>query len=467
MLNVHVRVNDGATNKPTPVRLRITDAAGVYRPPLGRLAEFGTAPGVEVGDQIRLGGENHAFIDGACEVPLPSGLVTVQISKGPEYRPLRETVRLAAGQMALRFTIHRLADLRADGWFAGDIRAHDLTPHSALLEGAAEGLAVVQLLVRELPGSMRNVSAFSGTAPALASPECLVVVNTLNVHSVLGRVALLHCHRPVFPLSSGPPGLADWSVADWCDQCHRKKGLVVWSGAGENDGEALASLILGKIDAFEITAFADEIDRYHRLLACAYRPTLVGASGKDSNLVSLGRVRTYARLADGAEFSTGTWIEAVRAGRTFVTSGPLLSLRVAGQDPGSVVSVEKGHPVAIRAEVRSGTPFGALEIVAGGEVVAATTSGELEVEVRPDRSTWIAARCPGLAHTSPVWVEVPGHPIRPTHEAVGPLLVRLDEALGYVAGAGCPSEKHREHYSSVLRSARDALLARTPGGASC
>ena len=400
-------------------------------------------------------------------MPLPPGPVTVEISKGPEYRPLRETVRLAAGQMALRFTIHRFADLRAEGWFGGDIRAHDVTPHSALLEGAAEGLSVIQLLSRELPGSMRNVAAFSGTAPALPSPECQVVVNTFNVHSALGRVALLHCHRPVYPLSSGPPGPDDWSVADWCDQCHRKKGLVVWSGAGANDGEALAALILGKIDAFEVTAFADEIARYYRLLACGYRPTLVGASGKDCNLVALGKVRTYARLADGAEFGTAPWIEAVRAGRTFATSGPLLSLRVAGQEPGGVVSVEQGRAVAIRAEVRSSTPFGTLEIVAGGEVIAATTSGELEVEVRPDRSTWIAARCQGSAHTSPVWVEVPGHPMRPTQEAVGPLLARLDEALGYVAGAGCPSEKHREHYAAVLRSARESLLARAQGGESC
>ena len=65
MLNVHVRVNDGTTGKPTPVRLRITDREGVYRPPLGRLAAFSTAPGVDVGDQVRLDGANYAFIDGA------------------------------------------------------------------------------------------------------------------------------------------------------------------------------------------------------------------------------------------------------------------------------------------------------------------------------------------------------------------------------------------------------------------
>ena len=469
MFNVHVRVNDSATGKPTPVRLRITDAQGVYRPPLGRLASFSTAPEVDVGDQVRLDGANYAYIDGTCEVPLPAGLVTVQISKGPEYRPVEQTVSLAAGQMALRFTIERWADWRAEGWHAGDIRAHELTPHAALLEGAAEGLAVVQLLARERPGSMRNMSAFSGTALALSSPECFVVVNTFNVHSALGSVALLNCHRPVYPLSSGPPGVDDWSVADWCDQCHRKKGLVVWSEPGARDGEALASMLLGKIDAYEVTSFADDFDLYYRLLACGLRPILVGGSGKESNLVPLGRVRTYARLIAGADLGTTPWIEAVRAGRTCVTSGPLLSLHVAGRDPGAVVSVDPGITLTIRAEVTSAVPFDSLEILAGNEVIAMTSgerSATLEVEYRPDRSTWIAARCPGSAHTSPVWIEVPGHPIYPAPETIAPLLDRLDEALAYVAAARCPSEKHREHYYSVLRSARESLLARAQDGGS-
>ena len=49
----------------------------------------------------------------------------------------------------------------------------------------------------------------------------------------------------------------DWSLADWCDQCHRKGGLVIGAnprreGAGPTPGETLADLILGKIDALEI-----------------------------------------------------------------------------------------------------------------------------------------------------------------------------------------------------------------------
>ena len=37
---VHVRVNDAVAGRPTPVRLRVTDAEGNYYPPLGRLAKL-------------------------------------------------------------------------------------------------------------------------------------------------------------------------------------------------------------------------------------------------------------------------------------------------------------------------------------------------------------------------------------------------------------------------------------------
>src|SRR2546429_2281312 len=55
-------------------------------------------------------------------------------------------------------------DLRTEGWYAGDIRAHDLPPHGALLEGAAEGLAVVSLLAYERPPR-------DGAPPAVRSEE--------------------------------------------------------------------------------------------------------------------------------------------------------------------------------------------------------------------------------------------------------------------------------------------------------
>src|SRR5262249_34698588 len=147
-----------------------------------------------------------------------------------------------------------------------------------------------------------NLLAFSGQRPALEMPGCLVVVNTHNRHPTLGSLGLLNCHRVVYPLTFGWPWLGEtdnWTLADWCDQCHRKGGLVVWtetdlSVIGCDYGESLADLILGKVDAIEVTRFpwhenpnARSFDWYG-LLNCGFRAPLVGASEKHSNAVPLG-----------------------------------------------------------------------------------------------------------------------------------------------------------------------------------
>jgi hypothetical protein len=493
MLTVHVRVNDAATNRATPVRLRFTDEQGTEYVPFGRLARFAEKRGVDVGGSVRLGAERFAYIDGACEIRLPAGNILVEAAKGPEYSPLRRQVTLGAGQISLRLGVERWIDLRQEGWYSGDTRAHALTPHAALLEAGGEDLAIVNLLAEETcaaddrPVSLPNLLAFSGTTPALASPGHLVVVNTLNRHPFLGTVSLLNSHRAVYPLRFGAPDLDDWSVADWCDQCHRKRGLVVWPDQPRlhpeaSQGEALAALLLGKIDAFEVSRFPDiesaALADWYRLLNCGYRVPLAGGSGKDSNTVALGAVRTYARLEPGTELGYSTWVEAVRSGRTFVTNGPLLTLTVEECDPGGVVALSGGgREVRLRAEVRSATPVDQLEILCNGGILATkeTSSNRLaallEIEANVAESCWLAARCWGrerladgqasFAHTSPVYVVVDGRPLRPTPDIAAPLLALLEQTRGWIGrDARCPTEHHREHLLGVVEQARRELTRR-------
>jgi hypothetical protein len=401
----------------------------------------------------------------------------IEITKGTEYRPFRQELELAEGRLALRLAIERWTDERAKGWFSGDMRAHELTAHAALLEGAAEGLAHVQLLARErppagaIPGGVSNLLAFSGTTAALQSEQCAVVVNTLNTHPVLGSVSLLNCHRPVYPLRFGQPGDADyWSVSDWCDQCHRKRGLVVWPDLprltdDHPQGEALAALILGKIDAFEVGPDTDfdgpSFQLYYQLLSCGLRPVLVGGSGKDSNAVPLGAIRTYARLLPGEPPEPANWIEAVRAGRTFVTTGPLLSLSVAGQQTGDTVQCSRGQEISVRVSARDSYPLQNVEILAGGRVITSTSapanqaSVQLETALVCEIDTWIAARCRGqtgrLAHSGAMLVKVPGQPIKATSEQTSLLLNVIDRTLVWVNDrADCPTERQRQHLRETL-----------------
>jgi hypothetical protein len=451
-------------------------------------------PGEDVGGNVCLGQSRWAYIDGACEVHLPPGPIVVEASKGPEYVPLRRALTLGPGKISLRLTIERWTDLRPTGWYSGDVRCHDLAPHAALLEGAAEGLALVHLLARqrpptaERPSAFTNLLAFSGTRPALDGPDSAVVVNTLNQHPVLGSVALLNCHRAVYPLRfGGPDGDDDWSVADWCDQCHRKSGLVVWPDLprrtpDQPQGEALAALLLGKVDSVEVASIAEAepaaLGEWYRLLHCGYRPALVAGSGKDSNATALGSVRTYAGLPPGQPMAVAPWVEAARAGRTFVTNGPLIFLSVDELEPGGVLSLPaEGRTALVRVEARSAVPFDQLEIVVGGKVRVGTPASAnrqaaaLEVELPLREPTWIAARCTSrerladgqyaFAHTSAVHVEVEGRRPHPDAATAAGLRETLERTRDWVARqARCPTDRHRQRLSEVLDAALQELRQR-------
>ena len=143
------------------------------------------------------------------------------------------------------------------------------------------------------------------------------------------------------------------------------------------------------------------------------------------------------------EFGYQSWLDAVRAGRTFVSNAPLLLFEVDGQGPGAELRKPSGvaAEVAIRARALSRWPLDRLEILYNGEVVrtvgpAGDAAGELVFEGRiaTPESGWLAARSVGprhrlvmggplfpaplqLTHTAAVWLEVEGRPAPVTPHA--------------------------------------------------
>jgi hypothetical protein len=475
LLTVHLRCNDAATGEATPVRVRVSQAGGTTFAPLGRSVEFPVGRNEAVGGDLKLGGERWFYIDGACEITLPTGVpVRIQIAKGPEYRAIDETVTLGPGQMALRYKIGRATDWRARGYHPGDTRCHFLPPHAGLLEAQAEDLDVANALAVPFPMLARDgntytvtpdLLAFSGQQPALEAPPHTFVVNTFNTHPVLGKVGLLHSHRAVYPLAfGGPDDTDDWSLCDWCDQCHRKGGLTVWVDAFESagpctGGEALVAALLGKVDAVEFAPGRRStalLPWLYRLWDAGIRLPVVGAGGKDSNRSLLGAFRTFAHVPP--PFSYRLWVEAVRAGRTFATSGPLIDFQVDGRRPGEAVV---GQGAVAEVAVTEGlVPFDRFEVVADGEAVASVppvrseTSGvwtaRLEVAVPAHGRRWLAARCVGpsaFAHTSPVALAPPS-PARPEAASALATLVRQTREWAETLG----------RYTNAKR--REQLLAR-------
>lgn len=450
---VHLRINDAATGQPTPVRLRITDNDGRYYAPYGRLTEFATGVNQDVGGNVQIGAKKWAYIDGTCEILLPPGKLHIEISKGPEYKPIDEETTLLAGKMSMRFTIERWCDMRKEGWYSGDTRVHFMSPDAALLEGQAEDLAVVNLLATEHERAFTNIISFSGQAFSRSAGGCGVAVNTLNRARGLGQLGLLHCHRVVYPLTVDCDSDGSWILADWCGQCHRKNGLVVWTNPslGGTDAccdEALADLILGDIDAIEWTEmdFTGLSNDYYFLCDAGQFASPVGGSGKCSNVGQLGFPRTYAFLPETTDFTYTDWIEAIRAGRTFITNGPIVQIIIDGVVPNSrlEVSADKAD-LEISVYAKGDTRFDRVELLWNGEIVASATPDqfphhvEIYHELPVHTSGWLAARCVTdrthdsgplpFAHTSAVAVHVDGVRPHPKPEAAARVMRELDNLL--------------------------------------
>src|SRR5262249_11554722 len=159
---------------------------------------------------------------------------------------------------------------------------------------------------------------------------------------------------------------------------------------------------LGKIDAFELDFFEDSqfdvLGIWYDVLNAGLHLPLVGAGGKESNAEALGVMRTYAHLLEGADFSYASWIEAVRAGRTFVTNGPLLECTAEDHEPGATIRLDGDGVLRIRATAQSETPFERLELLVNGTTAHTVQASDessaatLETELQPSTSAWLAVR---------------------------------------------------------------------------
>jgi hypothetical protein len=145
-----------------------------------------------------------------------------------------------------------------------------------------------------------------------------------------------------------------------------------------------------------------------------------------------GSDRVYVHCA--AEFTYQDWIANLRAGRTFVTNGPMLRISVNDQEAGATIKLTEPGMVRIVTEAKAQYPLEKLEVVVNGQVAATgTPAGDreritLNQELAIERSGWIAVRAKGqrspsqqaaeaFAHTSAVYVEVANRPVQSSEDA--------------------------------------------------
>ncbi len=473
---VEVEIVDGATGERVPGRVRFTAADGRYLPPLGHRDEVNPGNYEDTGADLVLGSSTYAYVPGRFAIELPVGGVEVELVGGFDRAPRRTRLEIEPSTRRLELPLDRTIDLHAGRWVTADTHVHFISPSTALLQAAAEDVDLVNLLATQWGDLFTNVTDLPWGSMADPSGRRIVVVGTENRQNVLGHLALLGAHRPVHPLASGGPpegrmaGPLSVLLADWADRCRAAGGLVVAAHFPLPYAEVAADIVSGKIDAVETQTLGPGLDdpsilEWYRFLNLGYRLPIVAGTDKMSAEVPVGAVRTYGHLATDDPLSFDAWAAAVRAGRTFVTSGPILELAVEGREPGDVIRLPSGGRLEVAVRARAAQPvITDLELVVNGRIVAATGAADgateltLHETVEIADGAWIAARSRSgseihsafatsmAAHTSPVYVEVKDRPLRPTGDDAAVVEQIIDGARTWVAGLAAiadPSERDR------------------------
>ncbi len=410
------------------------------------------------------------YIPGVTTIDLPLGKVYVEVSKGFEIRPVRQVIEVTPATQEIAIEIEKVLPWREKGWVTADTHVHFLSPMSALLEGAAEGVNVVNLLASQWGELMTNVGDFDGqttwgSKEAGGDGEYLVRVGTENRQHVLGHISLLgYGGSLIAPMTTGGPdesALGDpieILLTEWARQCKKQGGLVVLPHFPQPRAEHAASIVSGDVDALEMTSWGNlygGIDPYslsdwYRYLNCGYLVAAVGGTDKMSANTAVGTVRTYAHLALEEAFTYQGWMEAVRRAETFVTYGPLLEFAVDGYPMGSRIKMSAtGGTVDVTWRVASVTvPMSRIELVVNGEIRESVAVSPEQASgswsVKADKSSWLALLVRGhyadrpeiiAAHSSPVMIDVEGSTMLAAADAVT-ILEQIEGALAYLDTIG-------------------------------
>lgn len=441
---VEISVSDKATGRNVPCRIHLTGPDGKAVKPPAALPFF----------------KDHFVCAGQVRLDLPPGEYRYEIERGPEYTLRTGTWTVAAdATQQFREEIARLVDMPAEGWWPGETHVHRL-PEDVELLMQAEDLHVAQVITWWFTRKgMRNV--WNNQRPAPANPLVRFDGNRFY-HLMAGEDerqggALLFFNLPA-PLDGGGATAEYPSPLKFVEAARRHPqtwidvekpfwyDVPIWLASGQVDSIGLANNHMDRSVVADAEATGKARDRqrfpppygnglwsqeiYYHILNSGLRipPSAGSASGVLPN--PLGYDRVYVQV-DG-DLTYEKWLAGLRAGRSFVTNGPLLRVRANGRWPGAVFTAPAGTPLRLEfgAALASRDKITAIEIIKDGRVERTVSyddwarTGSLG-SVPFDRSGWCLVRAITtvpytfrFASTAPFYVEIGDQPQRISKSSV-------------------------------------------------
>jgi len=472
--------------------------------------------------------------NGRFTIEVPAGRVVIHVERGKEYIPVDETVLVEQDRSAeVTISLHRWVDMTKEGWYSADLHAHYILEDRRILkpERFAEDIRVLKQLA--LADDVNWLPAFSywndwhenwpdwpGGPSVRADAGHLVTLNNEEIERIapgdgepftsVGAPLMFGLAKPVYvprhdntypcdavlcrmAKKTSPDCVIDTDKSLWAENvvgaalglfdcvqlCHNhyhrdKTFRMGWGMIGADLEEEKRDW--GKSEMLMRT---NEI--YYRWLNCGFRLAVSGGSAIGVMPVPLGHSRTYAKL-DGP-LSEASFLKAIRAGRTFATTGPMLILTVNGQDCGTTIdwTSKESKPLDIRATLMTIQPIESLQLIHDGEVireprladqaVSPSPHSSIAVRLEPKRSGWVAARalfkCADgslhQAHSSPVYITVDKKPTASKKDAE--YMIRWIDRILEISNRPkrYASEQDRSEVQAVYREAKNVYerIART------
>jgi peptidoglycan/xylan/chitin deacetylase (PgdA/CDA1 family) len=482
---VEGQIIDNENGKPLPARIYIRGEKGAwYFPKSASLTE----PAIRYERQNGNTGivEKHTTLSlHPFHAELLPGRYTFTVEHGKEFFPETREILVAREMPKLEFRLRRWINMNEHGWFSGDthnhrdpsdlanvMRAEDLNIGLPMLDWTTASTVAPSSADRALGGNYNDgpvqVDATHIWQPRNTEYE---IFRTGKTNHTLGALLILN-HRsrfeqPVLPLQAvaakarAEGALLDldkhnwpWSLAlvpllkvdlfELANNHHWEAGYAIkgwarpapaWMGLSGS----------GTDNERDWTLYG--FQTYYALLNCGFNMRLAAGTANGVHPVPLGFSRVYVHLDE--PFSFDAWMRGLTAGRSFVTTGPMIEAKVDGQFPGaSIESVNFPREYAVECNVSSEQPIAAIELIVNGEVVGhfepennRTKTGSYQNHVstkfNPQSTSWLAWRCfetrPRnrfrFAHTAPWHFNVPGKSLRPRRKEIEWLISEVKQEI--------------------------------------
>lgn len=495
-----LRVADARTRQPLAARVSVVGSGGESLHPIPRESAL---------YHEAYFGHRYFYADGSATLLVPPGRTSLRVFHGFEYVAAVEELEV---DRDLEYTVYlpRLTDMGSLGWRGGDTHIHmnhggfgdvyELTAEDLFLVQRAEDLAVANVL--------DNAPDFTGALHPLSTTDHRLFFGIEYRSAFWGHLGVLGtgAATPFQCCSKGQPAFP--MNVDLVGEARRLGGTVVfahpvtvprgeigitdagwpWTGHGR---ELPIDVALGEIDAIDVMSYSNrqrvEYQTWYDLLNHGFH--IPASAGTDASVnrwydPPAGGYRVYAR-APGPDWTYEAWLEALRRGESFITNGPLFRyflLDAASLGRTLTLTPERASGTLTgRLEVISQWPLSEVRIVMNGQVVDTIVPsgtdrrivrGTFKVNPRGE-SAWVAAHAIGQhpnpfsigsgieAHTNPIYLHVPGKPLRFGGLDPGYYVRWVDDVWSLAQARGFAGPEDATEVAARIERARRVLRNRT------